>query len=104
MTHEPAPVDAEKSEGVGPDYETWLQQIRPAFAAAARSGREFACWHIKVDKKLPDPPKPKTQWGSAMHHFTAEGLLEPASFTTTRDGSAVRTWRGTRAARMGRAA
>ncbi|MGW4505755.1 hypothetical protein ACWENO_14055 [Streptomyces sp. NPDC004436] len=86
------------------DYETWLDQIRPAFADAARSGREFACWHIKVDKKLPDPPKPKTQWGSAMHHFAAEGLLEPASFTTTRDGSAVRTWRGTRAARQGRAA
>ena len=86
------------------EYETWVETVRPAFVAAARTGREFASWHIKVDAHLPDPPNPRSQWGHLMHRLHDEGLLEPASFTTTRDGSGVRTWRGTRAARAGRAA
>lgn len=93
---EPPPPDAE--------YETWVETVRPAFAAAARTGREFASWHIKVDARLPEPPNPRAQWGALMHRLHDEGLIEPASFTTTRDGSSVRTWRGTRAARQGRAA
>lgn len=91
----PAPAD---------DYETWVTSVRPAFERAAASGREFATWHIKVDAELLDPPNPKSQWGALMQRFEHEGLIQAASFTTTRDGSGVRTWRGTRAARQGRAA
>lgn len=86
------------------DFETWVDTVRPAFVAAARTGREFASWHIKVDAKLPEPPNPRSMWGQLMHRLSEEGLLEAVSFTTTRDGSGVRTWRGTRAARNGRAA
>ena len=86
------------------DYETWVEQVRPAFEQAARTGREFASWHIKVDAKLPDPPNPRSMWGQLMHRLSEEGLLEAVSFTTTRDGSGVRTWRGTRAARTEKAA
>jgi hypothetical protein len=87
-----------------PDFDAWVEQVRPAFERAAATGREFASWHIKVDQELPEPPNPKAMWGQLMHRLREEGLLEPASFTTTRDGSGVRTWRGTRAARQGRAA
>lgn len=86
------------------DFDTWAEMVRPAFVEAARSGREFASWHIKVKAKLPEPPNPKAMWGQLLHRLHDEGLIEPASFTTTRDGSGVRTWRGTRAARQGRAA
>lgn len=86
------------------DYETWVEKVRPAFERAAATGREFASWHIKVDQELPEPPKPQFQWGTLLHRLESEGLIRPASFTTTRDGSAVRTWRGTRAARRGEAA
>lgn len=81
------------------DYETWVGRVRPAFEKAARSGREFATWHIKVDAELPDPPNPRAQWGSLMQRLVHKGLIRPASFTTTRDGSGVRTWIGTRTAR-----
>ncbi|MET8404489.1 hypothetical protein [Streptomyces sp900116325] len=81
------------------NFETWVAQVRPAFEQAAATGREFASWHIKVDAELPDPPNPKSQWGALMHRFSEEGLVEAVSFTTTRDGSGVRTWRGTRTAR-----
>ncbi len=86
------------------DFESWAERVRPAFAAAARTGREFASWHVKVAEKLPEPPNPKCMWGQLLHRLHDEGLIEPASFTTTRDGSGVRTWRGTRAARRGRVA
>lgn len=86
------------------DFETWAERVRPAFVTAAKSGREFASWHIKVAEKLPEPPNPRAMWGQLLHRLHDDGLIEPASFTTTRDGSGVRTWRGTRAARMGRAA
>ncbi len=86
------------------DFETWVTQVRPAFEQAAATGREFASWHIKVDAKLPEPPNPKSQWGALMHRFSEEGLVEAVSFTTTRDGSGVRTWRGTRTARTQRRA
>lgn len=91
----PAPVD---------DYESWAERVRPAFERAAATGREFASWHIKVAEKLPEPPNPRSMWGQLLHRLHDEGLIQPASFTTTRDGSGVRTWRGTRAARRGRAA
>lgn len=83
------------------NFETWVSQVRPAFEQAAATGREFASWHIKVDAKLPEPPNPKSQWGALMHRLSEEGLVEAVSFTTTRDGSGVRTWRGTRTARAG---
>jgi hypothetical protein len=50
----PAPAD---------DFESWLERVRPAFVTAAKSGREFASWHIKVAEKLPEPPNPKAMWG-----------------------------------------
>lgn len=82
-----------------PDFDSWVELVRPAFVAAAKSSAEFASWHIKISEKLPDPPKPQYQWGALMVRLHDEGLIQPASFTTTRDGSGVRTWRGTRAAR-----
>lgn len=92
----PPPADA--------DYETWVEKVRPVFVEAAQSGRKFASWQIKVAKKLPDPPKPKTQWGSFIHLLHKDGVLKRAGWTETRDGSSVRRWEGTRAARSGRAA
>ena len=84
---------------IADDFEDWVAKVRPAFERAAATGREFATWHIKVAEKLPDPPNPKAHWGTLAHRFAEEGLIRHAGWTTTRDGSGVKTWRGTRQAR-----
>lgn len=81
------------------DFEEWVARVRPAFERAARSGRDFAVWHIKVAEQLPNPPDPAHQWGTLAHRLHEEGLIRRAGWTTTRDGSGVRKWRGTRRAR-----
>lgn len=90
------------------DFEAWMAEIRPAFEAAARSGREFTAYAIADAENLPDPRDPQSQWGRAMTIFRGEGLIETANWACsdrpTAHHSGVRTWRGTRAARTGRAA
>lgn len=86
------------------DFEEWAEKVRPAFVAAARTGRKFASWQIKVAAKLPEPPHPKTDWGAFVHILHKDGVLRRAGWTETRDGSAVRRWTGTRAAQRGDAA
>lgn len=86
------------------DFETWAETVRPAFIAAAQTGSKFASWQIKVAAHLPDPPKPKTQWGAFVSILRKEGVIKRAGWTETRDGSSVRRWQGTRAAQEGRVA
>ncbi|MFJ2630908.1 hypothetical protein ACIO6U_02950 [Streptomyces sp. NPDC087422] len=85
------------------DYETWLGAVRPAFEAAAATGRPFTTYEIAHAANLPEPPDAAHQWGRLMNLLAAEGWIRTAGWAasdrpTTRH-SGVRTWRGTRAAR-----
>jgi hypothetical protein len=90
------------------DYHTWVDTIRPAFAAAARSGREFTAYEICRDAELPEPPNPRADWGNAVQLFERQQLIERVAFDRSRrptgERSAVGVWRGTKAARDGRIA
>lgn len=86
------------------DYETWAAAVRPAFVDVARTGRSFVCWEIARDAKLPAPPNQKRDWARLIGELHRDGVIEDDFFGFARDHSCVRRWRGTRAARTGRAA
>ena len=90
------------------DYLTWVDDIRPAYVTAARSGREFTTYSVAKDNQLPEPPNPRSDWGNAMQLFVRDGLIEHCGWDRsgrpTAERSAVAVWRGTKAARDGRIA
>ncbi|MER7788586.1 hypothetical protein [Streptomyces sp. NPDC097640] len=90
------------------DYETWIAAVRPAFEAAAATGRTFTTFEIADANRLPDPPRPQAHWGRLMTLLKDEGWIRTVSWACsdrpTAHHSGVRTWRGTRAAQQGRAA
>ncbi|MCZ4602964.1 hypothetical protein O3S80_04085 [Streptomyces sp. Lzd4kr] len=91
-----------------PDYHTWADQVRPAFVAAARTGRLFTTYEIAKDNDLPEPGNPRADWGNFAQQLVREGLIEHVAFDRssrpTGERSAVSVWRGTKAAQAGRAA
>lgn len=90
------------------DYETWLAAVRPAFIAAAATGRTFTCYSVADANKLPDPPNRKAHWGRLMTLLRDEGYIRTANWACsdrpTAHHSGVRTWKGTAAARREAAA
>ena len=92
----------------GLSYAEWVDHIRPAFLAAARSGQRFTTYEIAHDAELPEPANPRADWGNAVQQFVREGLLEHCGFDRTArptgEHSAVSVWRGTRTAQAGRVA
>lgn len=87
------------------DYEAWVDTVRPTFVQVAQSRRRhWLTWQIKREYKLPDPPDPAHDWGRFMTHLSADGIVQHDGVGQTRDKSLVHAWRGTRAARQGRAA
>ncbi|WP_393075135.1 hypothetical protein [Streptomyces sp. LN704] len=90
------------------EYPDWIDRIRPAFAAAARTGRRFTTYEIAKNADLPEPTNPRADWGNAVQSFVRDGLIEHCGFDRssrpTGEHSAVSVWRGTRAARAGRIA
>lgn len=57
------------------DYEAWVDEVWPAFVEAADSGRPFTVCSVARDKNLPDPPRPKSQWGSLPRRLQDEGVI-----------------------------
>jgi hypothetical protein len=87
------------------DYETWLAAVRPAFEKAAAAGLPFTTYDIAHDNDLPEPPDSAHHWGRLMTLLREEGWIRHAGWAcSTTHHSGVRTWRGTAAARQGRAA
>ncbi|MGW6741716.1 hypothetical protein ACWGDX_13475 [Streptomyces sp. NPDC055025] len=90
------------------NYETWIDEVRPTFETVARSGRRFTSYEIADEYDLPEPPNPKSHWGTFVHRLAGDGLIEHVGFEETArptgEHSAVKVWRGTRATRQGRAA
>ena len=68
----PAPA---KSRRVMDDYEAWVDEVTPAFVEAADSGLPFTIDEVARTKQLPDPPHPKSQWGSLPARLQNEGII-----------------------------
>lgn len=92
----------------GLTYPEWCDLVRPYFVAAAQSGRRFTSYEIAEENRLPEPPKPATDWGNFVQSLARERLIEDAgtdrSARRTSERSRVGVWRGTRAAQAGRVA
>jgi hypothetical protein len=92
----------------GLSYSEWADQVRPAFVAAAQSGRLFTCYEVCQDNDLPEPPNARADWGNLVLSLVHDRLIEHVSFARssrpTGERSAVAVWRGTRAAQAGRVA
>ncbi|CAM5249478.1 hypothetical protein SGLAM104S_01588 [Streptomyces glaucescens] len=90
------------------DYHAWADQVRPAFVAAARTGRRFTTYEIAKEHGLPEPPCPRADWGNFAQALVRDGVIEHCGFDRssrpTGERSAVAVWRGTRAAQAGRVA
>lgn len=90
------------------DYPTWVDTVRPAFVAAARTGQRFTTYEVAHEHDLPEPPNPRADWGNFAQSLVRDGLTEHCGFDRssrpTAEHSAVSVWRGTPAARAGRIA
>lgn len=92
----------------GLTYAAWVDLVRPAFVEAAQSGRRFTSYEIAEENHLPEPAKPKADWGNFVQSLARDGVIEHCGWDETiRPGgehSGVKVWRGTRAAQAGRVA
>ncbi|MFJ4624279.1 hypothetical protein [Streptomyces sp. NPDC088812] len=92
----------------GLTYAEWADLVRPAFVAAARTGRLFTSYEVAKDNDLPEPPNPRADWGNLVLSLVRDRLIEHVTFDRssrpTGERSAVAVWRGTRAAQAGRIA
>ncbi|WP_318205342.1 hypothetical protein [Streptomyces sp. SCL15-4] len=90
------------------DYHSWVDAVRPAFVAAARSGRRFTTYEVADEHQLPEPPNPRADWGNFTQSLVRDRVIEHVAFERssrpTGERSAVSVWRGTRAAQAGRIA
>lgn len=85
------------------DYETWIETVRPVFEKVAATSRRWTSYEVADEHNLPDPPKPQSQWGRLVGMLRDEGLIEAVGWANSDrpgdNGSGVKVWRGTRAAR-----
>lgn len=68
----PAPA---VSRRIVDDYEAWVDEVWPHYVAAADTGRPFTIDAVATAKKLPDPPRPKSQWGSLPNRLQNAGII-----------------------------
>lgn len=99
---EPAPTAREQRVE---DFETWMDQVRPAFERAASTGLPFTSYSVAKAEQLPEPPDTAHHWGRAIGILRDEGLIVHAGWDNSgrasSHSSGVKTWRGTRQARRG---
>lgn len=86
------------------DYTTWETLVRPTFEGVAATGQPFICWHVARDHELPEPPNRDRDWARFIGRLHHDGVIRTDGFGLARNKSAVRRWRGTRAARREAAA
>lgn len=88
------------------DYHSWVGVVRPAFVAAAQTGRRFTTYEVADEHQLPEPPNPRADWGNFVQSLVRDRVIEHCGFDRssrpTGEKSAVAVWRGTRAAQAGR--
>ncbi|MEZ3180337.1 hypothetical protein KYY02_17080 [Streptomyces pimonensis] len=72
--HLEAPAPAKSRRRVD-DYEAWISEVWPVFVAAADTGRPFTIDAVARDNDLPDPPRPKSQWGNLPGRLLDAGII-----------------------------
>ncbi|MER6492637.1 hypothetical protein [Streptomyces griseorubiginosus] len=85
-----------KSRRIMDDYEAWVDEVWPFYVAAADSREPFTIDEVARKHQLPDPPKPKSMWGSLPGRLQNEGIIRHHSGgTSIRAGhSMVHVWIG----------
>ena len=68
----PAPASTRR---IVDDYEAWVTEVWDAFVEAADTRRPFTIDAVARDKNLPDPPHPKSQWGSLPARLQDAGIM-----------------------------
>lgn len=98
--NQPAAAAPAKSRRIVDDYEAWVDEVMPYYVAAADTGRPFTIDEISRKHQLPDPPRPKSMWGSLPTRLQNEGVIRHHSGgTSERAGhSMVHVWIGVPAA------
>lgn len=93
----PAPS---KSRRVMDDYEAWVDEVTPAFIEAADTGMPFTLCGVAAAKNLPDPPLPKSQWGSLPRRLQDAGIIRHHGYggSARAHQSLVHVWIGVPAA------
>lgn len=89
-----------KSRRIVDDYEAWVDEVWPYYVAAADTRQPFTVDEVARKHQLPDPPSPKSQWGSLPVRLQNEGIIQHAgAATSARAGhSMVHRWIGVPAA------
>lgn len=85
-----------KSRRIVDGFEAWVDEVLPYYVAAADTGKPFTVDEVARKHQLPDPPHPKSQWGSLPGRLQNEGVIRHHSGgTSARAGhSMVHVWIG----------
>ncbi len=83
MTHVTPAFDGNQIAAAAPsktrriidDYEAWVTEVWPAFVEAADSRAPFTVDSVARKHQLPDPPSPKSQWGSLPGRLLDAGII-----------------------------
>jgi hypothetical protein len=85
-----------KSRRIVDDFEAWVEEVWPFYVAAADSLRPFTIDEIARKYQLPDPPKPKSQWGALPIRLQNKGIVRhhSAGGSVRAHHSLVHVWIG----------
>jgi hypothetical protein len=85
-----------KSRRIVDDFEAWIDEVWPYYVAAADTRQPFTVDEVAAKHRLPDPPHPKSQWGSLPIRLQNAGVIRHHSGgTSARAGhSMVHVWIG----------
>lgn len=64
-----------KSRRIVDDLEAWWDEIEPHFVDFADMGVEFTIEEVARKRNLPDPPRPKSQWGVVPIRLQNKGII-----------------------------
>jgi hypothetical protein len=104
MTHIAPAFDGTKLAAAAPsvtrrivdDFEAWIDEVTPYYVAEADTREPFTIDEVARKHQLPDPPKPKSMWGSLPIRLQNEGIIRHhGGSTSARAGhSMVHEWIG----------
>jgi hypothetical protein len=82
------------------DYEEWVDEVWPAYVTAADTGQPFTIDEIARKHRLPDPPRPQSQWGSLPSRLQNAGIIRHHGYGGSKRAhdSLVHVWIGVPAA------
>jgi len=89
----PAPATTRR---VIDDYEAWVDEVWPYYVAAADTRQPFTIDEISSKHRLPDPPKPQSQWGGLPIRLQNAGIIRhhTAGTSVRAHHSLVHVWIG----------